>query len=133
MAGTSLPNNGKFTDLTFVCDSDLSAKQYFGVIFKAGEPKTVTIATVAGAEIVGILQNAPNGSSADTVAVVRVDGPSFAIAGGTATLNTLGTCDSNGRFVDATGTDKSAPVLFHETVTTSGDKVVVTIVQRHKA
>lgn len=61
-------------DISRVTDADLSALQYHFVKFDATDGKIV--ACGANEKPAGILQNAPNGSSRDAAAIVRVAGVS---------------------------------------------------------
>ncbi len=127
--GTSVPDDG-IKPVTFKVATDLSAKQFYTV--KISADRTVALASVAGADIGGILQDAPNGSSTATVGFVKMLGASFAISGGTCTVGGLGTVTSAGKFVDKTGTNKEAAVLFLDGSTNDGDRIVVYIIQSHK-
>lgn len=126
--GTSVPDDG-IKPVNFNVASDLSAKQFYAV--KIDADRRVAIASVAGAAIGGILQDAPNGSSTATVGAVKMLGTSFAIAGGTCTVGARGTVTNAGKFVDETGTDKDAAVIFLEGTTTDGDRIVVNIIHAH--
>jgi len=127
--GTSVPDDG-IKPVTFKVATDLSAKQFFAV--KIDADRRVALASVAGADIGGILQDAPNGATTATQGSVKMLGASFAISGGTCTVGGLGTVTSAGKFVDKTGTDKEAAVIFLEGSTTDGDRIVVNIVHAHQ-
>ena len=127
--GTSVPDDG-IKPVNFKVATDLSTKQFFAV--KIDADRRVALASVAGADIGGILQDAPNGSSVATVGAVKMLGTSFAISGGTCTVGTLGTVTTAGKFVDKTGSDKEAAVIFLEGSTTDGDRIVVNIIHTHQ-
>jgi len=126
--GTSVPDDG-IKPVTFKVATDLSTKQFFAV--KIDADRRVALASVAGADIGGILQDAPDGSGTATQGSVKMLGASFAISGGTCTVGGLGTVTSAGKFIDATGTNKEAAVIFLEGSTTDGDRIVVNIIQTH--
>lgn len=67
---TLVPVSSEF-DISRPCETNLSSKQYHFVLHDSAE--LVAIAT-ANAKTLGILQNAPNGSSAQATAHVRVGG-----------------------------------------------------------
>jgi len=71
MADLTLMNEAGSIDLTFETASDLSALQYHFVKLNTSEQ---IVACGANEAPMGILQNAPNGSSATTLATVRVAG-----------------------------------------------------------
>ena len=127
--GTSVPDDG-IKPITMKVATDLSAKQYYAV--KVSANRTIALASVAGADILGILQDEPNGGTTATVGSVKTLGTSFAISGGTCTVGGLGTVTSAGKFVDKTGTNKEAAVLFLEGSTTDTDRILVQIIQSHK-
>jgi hypothetical protein len=126
--GTSVPDDG-IKAVNFKVATDLSTKQYYAV--KASADRTVALASVAGADIVGILQDAPNGSSTATVGAVKCLGISLAIAGGTCTVGGLLTVTSAGKFVDNTGSDKEAAAICLEGTTTDTDQILVNLVHSH--
>ena len=126
--GTSVPDDG-IKPVTFNVATDLSAKQYFAV--KIDADRRVALASVAGAAIGGILQDAPDGSGTATVGSVKMLGTSFAISGGTCTVGARGTVTTAGKFVDETGSDKDSAVIFLEGSTTDGDRIVVALQYMH--
>ena len=126
--GTSVPDDG-IKPVTYEVATDLSSKQYFAV--KISADRTVALASVAGAAIGGILQDAPNGGTTATVGSVKSLGYSFAISGGTCTVGARGTVTTAGKFVDETGSDKDAAVIFVEGSTTDGDRIVVLLIHAH--
>lgn len=72
MADHTLAPETTWGDLTFQCETDLSAKQYHFVKLDSSEK---VVAAGANDKTLGILQNVPNGSStAPAMAVVRVLG-----------------------------------------------------------
>lgn len=126
--GTSVPDDG-IKPVNYKVATDLSAKQFFAV--KIDADRRVALASVAGAAIGGILQDAPDGSGTATVGAVKSLGYSFAISGGTCTVGGRGTVTTDGKFVDETGTDLDAAVIFAEGSTTDGDRIVVFIIHAH--
>ena len=93
MADISLITEAGAIDLSRPCASDLSAKQYYAVKHDTSE-KVV----IAGAndKALGILQNAPDGSSVETSAIVRVGGISKAILAEAVTFGQYLTVTSTG-------------------------------------
>lgn len=69
---TLVPDTSEF-DLSFTTESDLSTYQYYFVKFDTSELVT---ACGANEKTLGVLQNAPDGSSNAATAVVRVGGVS---------------------------------------------------------
>lgn len=126
--GTSVPDDG-IKPINFKVATDLSAKQFFAV--KIDADRRIALASVAGAAIAGILQDAPDGSGTATVGAVKMLGTSFAISGGTCTVGARGTVTTAGKFVDETGTDKDSAVIFLEGSTTDGDRIVVSLLYMH--
>ncbi len=127
--GTSVPDDG-IKAVNFKVATDLSSKQYYAV--KMSADRTVALASVAGADIAGILQDKPNGSSTATVGAVKTLGVSLAIGGGTCTVGGLLTVTSAGKWVDKTGTNKEAAVLCLEGNTVDGSQILVNIIHSHK-
>lgn len=104
MATTLLPDAEGCID--FKCATDLSAAQYHGV--KLSAAMTVAIADADGDLLVGVLLNAPNGSTNNTTAKVftQVGGIVPAYAG--AAISTVGTpvtTDASGHFIGASDGD----------------------------
>lgn len=129
LTGVVCPDDG-IKPVSMNVATDLSAWRFKAV--KLSGNRTVDKQTSAGGAVYGILQDAPNGSSTATVGSVKTNGHSFAISGGTCTVGLLGTVDTSGRFVDATGSNKEAPVRFVEGSTSAGDQIVVDLVRQHK-
>jgi hypothetical protein len=86
---------------TLTAAADYSAKQYHAVDVTAAAT-TVTLASVAGQKIVGILQNAP---SSGGVATVQVRGVAKAFAGGTVAINDDIIVNSSGKLIAAANSD----------------------------
>lgn len=82
--------------------TDLSAKQYFGVIVDsvAGQ---VAIAGADATKFCGVLQNKPTAGQA---AEVQVNGVARCIAGGTVAAGAFVTTDSAGEWVTANSADQ---------------------------
>lgn len=94
------PYTGQGVDIALVCGAvSLATKQFYHV--KLDNSGNVVICGVAAEKAIGILQNAP---AIGEAALVRVFGPSKAVAGGTITLSgmTLVTTDNAGKVVAAT-------------------------------
>lgn len=87
------------TDLSIETASDLSARQYTFV--KVDSNEQVVVAG-AGDKPLGILQNAPDGSSTPDTAIVRPLGLSKLRAGGSITAQAYLKSDSNGKGVATT-------------------------------
>ena len=85
-------------DITCEVATDLSAKQYCAVKINTSEQ-----AVISGAheKSVGILQDAPNGSSKVTAGTVRVGGVSLVKLGGSVAAMDFLTPDSSGYLVKA--------------------------------
>lgn len=127
--GVNVPDDG-VQNVSFKVTTDLSGKQFLAM--KISADQTIALQATAGGPMVGILQDKPDGSSTATVGAIKASGFSFAIAGGTCTVGGLGTIiTTTGKFVDATGTNKFAPVRFIEGTTTDGAQIVVQIVHDH--
>lgn len=111
----------------FKATADYSAKQFCAVIFGADD-EHVTVASVAGARCMGILQNAP--AAADDRAEVALPG-----GGGKAVLGTGGAARGNFLKVDANGalvvasTDKDEYCAKAMATGVAGDVIPVLIVQ----
>ena len=88
---------------------DLTAKKYHAVKLGATD-FTVLLATVAGADIVGILAEEIDGSSNVKHAQIAVGGRFKLKIADTIADNALITIDANGQGVAATGTNKQAPL-----------------------
>ena len=86
-------------DLSQPTDTNLSALQYTAVKLDSGE---LVVAAGAGEQALGILQNAPNGSSKRAIAQVRVLGLSRAKAGGSITFGAWLKADGSGEMVVTT-------------------------------
>lgn len=112
-------------DYSYPCETDLSARQYTYVKLTSNK----VVAAGAGDAPVGILQNAPNGSStAPATAVVRLFGASKLKLGGTVAQGNFLKSDANGKGVavaaqhDQYGSEaKSSGV--------SGDLILVVLVR----
>ena len=71
MADKSLISNEGAIDMSIPTNSDLSSLQYFAVKLDSNEE---VVAATANDAAIGILQNAPDGSSNEKIAEVRVQG-----------------------------------------------------------
>jgi len=78
MADITLVTNAGAIDLSRPCNTDLSSKQYYAVKHDTSEEVVIS---GANNKSLGILQNAPNGSSNEAIAVVRISGVSKAKLG----------------------------------------------------
>ena len=120
---TLITDEGKI-DLSRPTNSDLSALQYYFVKLDADEE---VVACGANEKPLGILQNAPDGSSSETIATVRIQGVSKlkldeAVAFGKYLTSTSA---SKGEVADAAGEDYGAKAL---TSGDDGDTIAVQIV-----
>lgn len=129
LTGTNVPDDG-IKNVSMAVSTDESSNQFLAM--KLSADLKIALQTSAGGAVFGILQDAPDGSGTATVGAVKTNGFSLAIAGGTCTVGGLGTVDSAGKFVDATGANKEAPVRFVEGTSTSGDRIIVELVHQHK-
>lgn len=92
-------------DSSFPTDTDLSALQYTFVKLDSSE---LVVAAGAGEQALGVLQNAPNGSSRRAIAEVRVLGLSRVKAGGSITAQSWIKVDGSGEaVVTTTNLDKT--------------------------
>lgn len=91
---TLVPESIPGFDMSRPCNSDLSAKQYHVVKLDASEE--VVIST-ANDKSLGILQDAPEGSSTEKTATVRVGGLSKGKIAETVTFGQFLTPDANGQ------------------------------------
>jgi len=107
----SFVTNAGAIDISLPSDADLSSLQYRFVKRDATDGKVV--ACGANEKPLGILQNAPNGSSADAVAVVRISGVSKLKIAETVTFGKFltSTSSSTGEVCDAAGEEYGAKAL----------------------
>ena len=84
---------GGALDITLVSQWDLSGKQYFGVISSPDADLNTRISSLAGTNIVGIVQNKPQSGRP---ARVRIYGESKAVAGTAITRGTRVDVDAGG-------------------------------------
>lgn len=98
-------------DISLPTDANLSALQYCFVKRDATDGKVV--ACGANEKPLGILQNAPNGSSKDAVAQVRISGVSKLKLAETVTFGKFltSTSSSTGEVCDAAGEEYGAKAL----------------------
>lgn len=119
---TLVPEVSEF-DISRPCNSDLSAKQYFFV--KHDSSEEVVIAG-AGDKCIGILQDAPNGSSAEKTASVRVLGLSKLKISATVAMGEYLKSDGDGKGTPATA-DNDECHAMSLTSGESGDLVAVVV------
>lgn len=116
---------GMIPDMPFSISEDHSSNQY--KFMKGGTTdKSALLNDTAGGTVIGILQDDPDNSKVVS-GRVRVIGPSKVVCGGTCTAFGFGTSDGNGKAVNATGSNKHAPVMFLEDGV-SGDIIECVIV-----
>lgn len=113
-------------DISLPTDADLSALQYCYVKRDATDGKVV--ACGANEKMLGILQNAPNGSSKDAVAVVRVGGLSKLKVSETVIPGNFltSTSGSLGEVCDAAGEEYGAVALCDGTA----NDLITVLIQR---
>lgn len=109
MSDKTLISNQGVTDWTVTTDADLSALQYHFVKFDTAE----NLVACGAAASLGILQNAPDGSSVEASATVRMQGMSkLSLAETVAFGDRLtSTAASKGEVVDAAGEEIGARAL----------------------
>lgn len=83
-------------DISFTAGEDLSAKRYY--LVKLNSSGEIELVDTAGEAAIGVLQDKPESGKAG---LVRVNGVSKAVAGGTITAGQLLTSDDSGRVVAA--------------------------------
>lgn len=89
-------------DLTFPTIVDLSASQFY--FAKLGSDGNLTVNTVAGGPVLGVIQDGPVGSSASARGTsLRLGGPTKIKCGGTFVPGDLIASDASGRAVKYTG------------------------------
>lgn len=117
MADQTLITNEGAIDANYPTNSDLSALQYHAVKLDASEE---VVACGANDAHLGILQNAPDGSSEEKTAVIRVQGMSKLSLAETVAADDMltSTAASKGEVVDAAGEEIIAQAL---TSAESGD------------
>ena len=111
MADFSLvPESIPGLDMTRPTNSDLSSLQYYAVKLDSSEE---VVQSTANDKSLGILQNAPNGSSAEALATVRVGGLSKAKIAEAVTFGQFLTPTANGdlEVCDAAGEEYIAKAL----------------------
>jgi len=120
---TLVPENSE-GDLSFPTESDLSGKQYYYVKLSSG----LVVACGANEKMLGILQNAPDGSTARAAAIVRTFGNSKLIQTETIAQGNFLTSTAAGaaEICDAAGEEYGAVAL---TAANSGDLAAVTIMR----
>lgn len=124
MADRTLVTNQGAIDLPVVTSSDLSALQYHVVKLDANEK---VVQSTANDKSLGILQNAPDGSTNDATATVRCQGVSKGKLAEAVTFGQFLTPDANGELevCDAAGEEYIAKALSSGD---SGDLIEVLVV-----
>jgi hypothetical protein len=106
----------------FKAGGDLSAKQFYGVVF--GSADDTVVAAGAAVNAIGIVQNAP--ASGELAEVALQGGGAKAKLSGTVTRGSFLKTDANGAFEAATAGDKYAAMAMASGV--SGDVIPVEVV-----
>jgi len=128
--GIAVPDDGT-RPISARVAADLSSDQYLAMTWSGD--RTITRQASAGGTVCGILQDAPNGATTETVGSLKCSGFTYIISGGTCTVGGVGTVVvTTGRFVDATGSDVEAPVRFVEGTTTDGDRIIAQLIHAHR-
>lgn len=86
---------------TLTAAADYSSNQYYGMNVTASAA-TVTLASVAGQRVIGVLQNDPTSGGA---ANVQVSGVAKALAGGTVAIGDDIIVNASGKFIAASNAD----------------------------
>lgn len=106
---------GGAIEFTAISEWDLTGKQYTGVVPSAGTDQNVQVSSLAGAAIIGVVQNHPTSGRA---ARVRTHGITKAVAGAGITRGTRVDVGATGYFRTAVGSNYAGYAL--ETVVASG-------------
>lgn len=112
-------------DGTCVAAADYSAKQYFAVGLTSGTARSVTLASVAGQGIYGILQNKPKAGQVADVAFSGVTKAVVAAAGVTAGAPVMVT--ATGAVTDWTATGNKQQVGFATEAGASGQIIQIVL------
>jgi len=111
-------------DISLPTTANLSAKQYRFV--KRDATTGNIVACGANEQPLGVLQNAPNGSSREAVAEVRISGVSKLKLAGTVTPSSWVQCDTNGEGTPNTTNNRPSGAMALSDGT-SGDLIAVLV------